>query len=131
MIYANIFNNDYKKIIDDYIDKKIKYEDIVDKLNKVNKGIKIYEKNQKLYKNSPNIKDQINESKKFPKGLEKIIVGIDNNKFRIGREFITELGSVDLSWMHDPRLYEEISQDVLQDTIKIKILMNYYLFKPF
>ena len=131
MIYANIFNNDYKKIIDDYIDKKIKYEDIVDKLNEVNKGIKIYEKNQKLYKNSPNIKDQINKSKKFPKGLEKIIVGIDNNKFRIGGEFITELGSIELSWMHDPGLYEEISLDVLQDTIKTKILMNYYLFKPF
>ena len=111
-IYANIFNNDYKKIIDDYIDKKIKYEDIVDKLNKVHKGIKIYEKNQKLYKNSPNIKDQINNSKKFAKGLEKIIVGIDNNKFRVGREFITEPGSIDLSWMHDPGIYEEISQDV-------------------
>ena len=37
--------------------KKIKYVDIVDKLNKVNNEIKIYEKNQKRYKNSPNIKD--------------------------------------------------------------------------
>ena len=78
-IYANKFNNDYEKIINDYIDKKVKYKYIVDKLNKVNKGIKIYEKNQKLYKNSPNIKDQINNSKKFAKGLEKIIVGIDDN----------------------------------------------------
>ena len=111
-IYANIFNNDYKKIIDDYIDKKIKYEDIMDKLNKVNKVIKIYENNQKLYKNSPNIKDQINNSKKIAKGLEKVIVGIDNNKFCIGREFITELDSIDFSWMHDPELYEEIRQDV-------------------
>ena len=111
-IYANKFNDDYKKIINDYINKKIKYEDIVDKLNKLNKWIKIYEKNQKLYKNSRNIKDQINSSKKFAKGLEKIIVGIDNNKFCIGRYFITEPGSTDLSWMQDPELYEEISQDV-------------------
>ena len=111
-IFSSTFNNDYKKIIDDYINKKIKYMDIVDKLNKVNNGIKIYENNKKLYKNSPNIEDQINNSKKFAKGLEKIIVGIDNNKSRIGRDFITEQGSIDLSWMHDPELYEEISQDV-------------------
>ena len=111
-IYANKFNNNYEKNINDFINKKIKYEDIVDKLNKVNKGIKIFEKNQKLYKNSPNIKDQINNSKKIAKGLGKIIVGIDNNKIRIGRDFITEPGSVYLSWMHDPELYEEISQDV-------------------
>ena len=111
-IYSNTFNNEYKRIIDDYLNRKIKYEDIMDKLNRVNKGIQIYEKNQKLYKNSPNIKDQINNSKKFAKGLEKIIVGIDNNKFRIGRDFITEPGSIDLSWIFDPELYEEISQDV-------------------
>ena len=68
-----------------YINKKIKYEDIVDKLDKVNKGIKIYEKNQNLYKNSPNI-------------------------FQVAK--CQEPGSIDLSWMHDPELYEEISQDV-------------------
>ena len=111
-IFSSTFNNDCKKIIDDYINEKIKYMDIVDKLNKVNNGIKIYEKNKKLYKNSPNIEDQINNSKKFAKGLEKVIVGIDNNKSRIGRDFITEPGSTDLSWMHDPELFEEISQDV-------------------
>ena len=63
-IYANTFNNDYEKIINDHFNKKIKYMDIVDKLNQVNNGIKIYEKNKELYKNSPNIKDQINNSKK-------------------------------------------------------------------
>ena len=92
----------------------------MDKLNKVNKGIKIYEKNQKLYKNSPNIKYQINNSKKFAKGLEKIIVGIDKNNFHIGRDFITERGSIDLSWMHDPVLYDEISQDVFSKYNKDK-----------
>ena len=110
-IYANKFNNDYEKIVNDYINRKIKYIDIINKLNKVNKGIKIYEKDHEYY-NNPNIKDQINNSKKFAKGLEKIIVGIDNNKIRIGRDLIAELGSIDLSWMHDPELYEEISQDV-------------------
>ena len=69
----------------------------MDKLNKVNKGFKIYEKNQKLYKNSQNIEDQINNSKKIAKGLQKIVIGIGNNKSRIGRDFITEPGSIDLS----------------------------------
>ena len=110
--YANKFNSIYQKIINNYIDRKIKDMDIVDKLNKVNKGINIYEKNQKLYESIPNIKDKINNSKKFAKGLEKINVEIDNNKIRIGRDFITEPGPTDLSWMYDPELYEEISQDV-------------------
>ena len=56
-IYAKEFKNDYRKIIDDYLNKKIKQKDIVDKLNEVNKGIKIYEKNKDFYKNSPNIED--------------------------------------------------------------------------
>ena len=44
-IYSNVFKNDYKKLIDDYANKRIKREDILDKLNKANKGIEIYEKN--------------------------------------------------------------------------------------
>ena len=43
-IYSNVFKNDYKKIVDDYVDRKIKEKDILDKLNKVNKGVEIYEK---------------------------------------------------------------------------------------
>ena len=39
--------------------------------------------------------------------------------------------NIDLSWMYNPQLYDEISQMLLLDTIKINILMNYYLFKPF
>ena len=45
----------YEKIINDYFSGKVKYMNIRDKLNKVNKGMKIYEKNQELYKNKPNI----------------------------------------------------------------------------
>ena len=33
-----------KKVIDDYIDKKMKLKDILEKLNKVNKGVEIYKK---------------------------------------------------------------------------------------
>ena len=134
LIYANKFNNDYEIIINDYINRKMKYMDIVNKLNKVNNVIKIYEKNQEFYKNSPNIKHQINNSRKFAKGLKKIIAGIDNNKIRIGRDFITEPGSIDLSWMNDPQLYEQISQDVFarynkdKDSFEIKQLL-YSLYR--
>ena len=68
-----MFKNDYKKIIDDYIDKKIERKDILDKLNKVNKGVEIYEKNKDLYKNSPNIENQIINSKKYAEGLKKLL----------------------------------------------------------
>ena len=41
-IYSNVFKSVYKKIIDDYTNKKIKREDILNKLNKAIKGIEIY-----------------------------------------------------------------------------------------
>ena len=72
-IYSNVFKNDYKEIIDDYVDEKIKEKNILDKLNKVNKGVEIYEKNKDLYKNSPNIEDQIINSKKYVDGLKKLL----------------------------------------------------------
>ena len=72
-IYSNVFKNDYKNIIDDYVNGKIKEKDILDKLNKVNKGVEIYGKNKDLYKNSPNIENQIINSKKYAEGLKKII----------------------------------------------------------
>ena len=87
-IYAREFKNDYKKIIDDNTNKKIERKDILDKLNKVNKGIEIYKKDKDIYKNSPNIEDQIINSKKFAEGLKKIINLIDSNEIRIGKDFV-------------------------------------------
>ena len=72
-IYSNVFKNDYKKIIDDYVDRKIEEKDILNKLNKVNKGVEIYDKNKNLYKNSLNIEDQIINSKKYAEGLKKLL----------------------------------------------------------
>ena len=64
-IYSNLFKNDYKKIIDNYPDKKIERKDILDKLNKVIRELKFIKKNKDLYKNSPNIEDQTINNKKF------------------------------------------------------------------
>ena len=75
-IYAKEFKNNYK--------------DILDELNKVNKGIKIYQKNKDIYKNSPNIENQIINNNKFAEGLNKIIKLIDSNKIRIGKDFVED-----------------------------------------
>ena len=45
-------------------------------------------KNKGLYKNSPNIENQIINSKKYVEGLKKIIRLIDSNKIRIGKDLI-------------------------------------------
>ena len=63
----------FKKIIDDYVNRKIEEKDILDKLNKVNKGVEIYEKNKDLYNNSPNIENQIINSNKYAEGLKKLL----------------------------------------------------------
>ena len=40
-------NNKYKKITEDYKNNKIKYEEIKERINKINDAIKIYKKNLK------------------------------------------------------------------------------------
>ena len=109
-IYAREFKNNYKKIIDDYTNKKIKRRDILDELNKVNKGIKIYQKNKDIYKNIPNIEDQIINSKKFDEGLNKTIKLIDSNRIRIGKDF-AEASTISIPWMNDWELYKQINED--------------------
>ena len=113
-------------IINDYINKKIKYMNIVNNLNKVNKGIKIYESNQESYKN-PNIKDQINNSKKFTKRLKKVLLELTTIKFALSMDQVLLIyhGCMIKNYI------KKLAKMFLLDTIKIKILMNYYLFKPF
>ena len=53
-------NNEYKKIIEDYKNNKIKRKEIEKQINKIKYAIKIYEKNQKAFKNIPDIKNRIN-----------------------------------------------------------------------
>ena len=73
---------------------------LLDKLNKVNKGVEIYNKNKNLYKNSLNIEDQIINSKKYAEGLKKIIRLIDSNKIRIGKDFV-EASTIAMPWIDD------------------------------
>ena len=129
-VYSNVFKNDYKKIIDNYTDKKIERKDILDKLNKVNKGIETYKKNKDLYKNSPNIKDQIINSKKFAEGLKKIIKLIDSNKIRIGKGFV-ESSTIAIPWMDNWKLYKQINEDVFAKYRKDKDSFRLLSIKTF
>ena len=129
-IYSNVFKNDYKKIIDDYIDKQIERKDILDKLNKVNKRNEIYKKNKNLYKNSPNIEDQIINSEKFAVGLNKIIKLIDSNKIRIGKDFV-KANTIAIPWIDDWELYKQINEDVFAKYRKDKDSFELLSIKTF
>ena len=92
--------------------------DINNQLDEVNEGIEVYEKNKESYKNSSNIKDQVNNSKKFAEGLEKNIDIIKNDKLRKidssnGSNSSTGSDFIDLSWINDLENYKEISKDII------------------
>ena len=129
-IYSNVFKNDYKKIIDNYVDEKIKEKDILDKLNKVNKGVEIYEKNKDLYKNSPNIENQIINSKKYVEGLKKIIRLINSNKIRIGK-YLIQASTIAMPWIDDWQLYKQINEDVFAKYRKDKDSFELLSIKTF
>ena len=97
-----------------------KQKDIVKELNKVIKGVEYYRDNTEVYKNSLNIENQIKNTKKYVEGLKKIIIWIDTNKPCVGKDFIKEPGFIDLSWMHDPQSYDELSQDIFSNYNKKK-----------
>ena len=76
--------NKYKNFTNDFLNNGDNtFDDIKDDLDEINKGIEIYEKNRNSYKNSPNIQDQVNNSRKIAEGLKKIIKLIESYKFRI------------------------------------------------
>ena len=81
-------NNEYKKIIEDYKTNKKKYKEI-EKF--------IYKKNQKAFKNIPDIKNRINKNKKLVKMLKKFL---DKRKI------------IDITWIDDPELFNQINNDV-------------------
>ena len=64
-------NKEYKKIVEDYRNNKIEYEEIKEKLNKTIDAIKIYKKNKKMFGNIPNIESKMNKNEKFVKMLKK------------------------------------------------------------
>ena len=90
-------NNEYKKIIEDYKNNKIKRKEIEKQINKIKNAIKIYKKNQKAFKNISDIKNKINKNKKLVKMLKKFL---DKRKI------------IDITWIDDPELFNQINNDV-------------------
>ena len=65
---------EYKKIVEDYRNNKIEYEEIKEKLNKTIDAIKIYKKNKKIFENIPNFESKMNKNEKFVKMLKKFLM---------------------------------------------------------
>ena len=94
--YDDDVNNEYKKIIEDYKNNKIKRKE-TERKNKIKNAIKIYKKNKKALKNTPDIKHRINKNKKLVKMLKK---------------FLDKRKTIDITWIDDPELFNQINNDV-------------------
>ena len=90
-------NNKYKKVIEDYKNNKTKGKEIEKRINKIKYAIRMYKKNKKAFENIPNIKSSVNKNKKLVKMLKKFL---DKRKI------------VDITWIDDPELFNQINNDV-------------------
>ena len=90
-------NNEYKKIIEDYKNNKIKRKEIEKQINKIKYAIKIFKKNKKAFKNILDIKSRINKKKELAKRLKKFL---DKRKI------------IDITWIDDPEIFNQINNDI-------------------
>ena len=72
-------SNERKKVIEDYINGNIEYEEIKEQLDKTIDAIKIYKTNKKMFENIPNIESKMNKNEKFAKMLKKVLNEIITN----------------------------------------------------
>ena len=103
-------NKEYKKIVEDYRNNKIEYEEIKEKLNKTIDAIKIYKKNKKMFENIPNIESKVNKNEKFVKMLKKVLNEIITNKMY--NKSSTKKKIIDITWVDDPNLFNQINNYV-------------------
>ena len=75
-------NNAYKAIVEDYKNNKIEYKNIKYELNKINKIIESYKKDNFFLKKISGFEDQINKNKKFAKVLKRIINEISSYEIK-------------------------------------------------
>ena len=79
----------------------MKYEEIKERINKINDAIKMYKKNKKRFENIPNIKNRVNKNKNLAKMLKKFL-----------DEIITNKKIIDITWVDNPKLFKKINNDV-------------------
>ena len=122
-------NNAYKKIIEDYKNNKIEYEEIKEKLNKTIDAIKIYIYKIFFFENIPNIESKMNKNEKFTKMLKKVLNEIITNK--IYKKCSTKKKLLILHGLMIQNYLIKLTMMLLVDIVKTKIQLNYYLFKTF
>ena len=79
MMMMMILTKNIKKIVEDYRNNKIEYEEIKEKLITTTDAIKMYKKNKKMFENIPNIESKMNKNEKFVKMLKKVLNEIITN----------------------------------------------------
>ena len=71
----------------------------------------------------------MNKNEKFVKMLKKVLNEIITNK--IYKKSSTKKKIIDITWVDDPNLFNQLVIMLLIDIVKTKIQLNYYLFKTF
>ena len=70
----------------------------------------------------------MNKNEKFAKMLKKVLNEIITNK--IYKESSSKKKIIDITWIDDPNLFNQINNDVTSNIVK-KNQLNYHLFKTF
>ena len=72
--------------------------------------LKYIKKNKEIFKKIPNIECKMNKNKKFAKMLKKVLNEIITNK--IYKKSSTKKKIIDITWVDDPKLFNQINNDV-------------------
>ena len=106
-----------------YLKKNISYKDIKGLRNNIDLAVKYYPNENKSI---------INNNNKVIKGIDSIILLIDNDNLRItGKYYAKPLDNTNLSWIKNKNEYEHVADDVGSDYVKgnndkeLKIIKNF------
>ena len=103
------------KIFENYLNKKIGYDEISNIEKSIKDGIRTYQKRPRTDKN----KRIINNSNKVIKGINLFKSMIDNDEFKIpGEYYARPNNNVDLDWMNDKIGYEETAEEADTDYMR-------------
>ena len=101
---------DTYEIFYSYLKKDISYKDIKGLRNNIDLAVKHYQDENKSI---------INNSNKVIKGIDLIILLIDNDNLRIpGQYYAKPLDNTDLSWIKNKDEYEHVADDAGSDYVK-------------
>ena len=115
------------EIFENYLNNNIDYRGI----NRIEKcikdGIEMYKKRRRTDKN----KSIINNSNKVVKGIELFKIMIDNDEFKIPREYYAKSNNINLDWMNDKNGYKQTADEAGADYMKGKNDNELELIKNF